>query len=77
MELLEEFVDKALPLFGTLQDAMTENHWYLYHSRLSFALNVKLIHPLEVIRRAEKAYSEEPERYSLNQIEGFIRQILG
>ena len=77
MELLEEFVDKALPLFGTLQDAMTENHWYLYHSRLSFALNVKLIHPLEVIRRVEQAYVEDPERYSLNQIEGFIRQILG
>jgi deoxyribodipyrimidine photolyase-related protein len=40
-------------------------------------MNVKLISPLEVIRRVEKAYSEEPERYELNQIEGFIRQILG
>jgi deoxyribodipyrimidine photolyase-related protein len=77
LHLLEEFVDTALPLFGTLQDAMTEKHWYLYHSRLSFAMNVKLISPLEVIRRVEKAYSEEPERYELNQIEGFIRQILG
>ena len=77
IELLEEFVEKALPLFGTLQDAMTEKHWYLYHSRLSFAMNVKLISPLEVIRRVEKAYYDEPERYELNQIEGFIRQILG
>jgi len=77
LELLEEFIQKALPFFGTLQDAMTDKHWYLYHSRLSFALNVKLIHPLEVIRRAEQAYFEDPERYSLNQIEGFIRQILG
>ena len=77
LELLEEFIQKALPFFGTLQDAMSENHWYLYHSRLSFALNVKLIHPLEVIRRVEQAYFEDPERYSLNQIEGFIRQILG
>jgi deoxyribodipyrimidine photolyase-related protein len=77
LHLLEEFVDTALPLFGTLQDAMTEKHWYLYHSRLSFVMNVKLISPLEVIRRIEKAYSEEPEHYELNQIEGFIRQILG
>lgn len=77
IELLEEFVEKALPLFGTLQDAMTEKHWYLYHSRLSFAMNIKLISPMEVIRRVEKAYYDEPERYELNQIEGFIRQILG
>jgi deoxyribodipyrimidine photolyase-related protein len=77
IELLEEFVEKALPLFGTLQDAMTEKHWYLYHSRLSFAMNVKLISPLEIIRRVEKAYYNESERYELNQIEGFIRQILG
>jgi deoxyribodipyrimidine photolyase-related protein len=77
LDLLEEFVEKALPLFGTLQDAMTEKHWYLYHSRLSFAMNVKLISTIEVIRRVEKAYSEEPDRYELNQIEGFIRQILG
>ena len=77
LELLENFVAQALPLFGTLQDAMTEKHWYLYHSRLSFAMNVKLINPLEVIKRVEKAYLENPELYELNQIEGFIRQILG
>ncbi len=77
LELLEDFVTQALPLFGSLQDAMTENHWYLYHSRLSFAMNVKLISPLEVIKRVEKAYLENPEFYELNQIEGFIRQILG
>jgi deoxyribodipyrimidine photolyase-related protein len=77
LELLENFVAQALPLFGTLQDAMTEKHWYLYHSRLSFALNIKLIDPLEVIKRVEKAFLEKPELYELNQIEGFIRQILG
>lgn len=77
LELLEQFVTTALPLFGTLQDAMTENHWYLYHSRLSFAMNIKLISPLEVIKRVEKAYLENSDAYELNQIEGFIRQILG
>ena len=77
LHLLDDFISIALPLFGTLQDAMTEKHWYLYHSRLSFALNVKLISPLEVIKRVENAYLENPEIFELNQIEGFIRQILG
>lgn len=77
LELLEQFVQVALPLFGTLQDAMTEKHWYLYHSRLSFAMNVKLISPMEVMRRVEQAYLENPNTFELNQIEGFIRQILG
>ena len=77
LNLLDDFVQLALPLFGTLQDAMTEKHWYLYHSRLSFAMNVKLLSPLEIIRYVEKAFYEEPERYELNQVEGFIRQILG
>ena len=77
LELLENFVTEALPFFGTLQDAMTEKHWYLYHSRLSFAMNVKLISPLEVIKRVERAYFDNPDLHELNQIEGFIRQILG
>ena len=68
LNLLEDFIVISLPLFGTLQDAMTKKHWYLYHSRLSFAMNVKLISPLEVIRRVERAYFENPALYELNQI---------
>ncbi|MFM7595922.1 MAG: cryptochrome/photolyase family protein [Flavobacteriales bacterium] len=77
VNLLQEFMEQALPLFGTYQDAMTTQHWYVYHSRLSFALNVKLIGPMEVIRAVEQAYNTHPNTYELNQIEGFIRQILG
>ncbi len=77
LKLLDDFISIALPLFGTLQDAMTEKHWYLYHSRLSFALNVKLLSPIEVIRKVETAYYENQGQLELNQIEGFIRQILG
>ena len=77
LQLLEDFIKKALPFFGDFQDAMTTEHWYLYHSRLSFALNIKLISPREVVKRVENAYSSNPNVYSLNQIEGFIRQILG
>ena len=77
LKLLQAFIEQALPLFGTYQDAMTTQHWYVYHSRLSFALNVKLLGPMEVIRAVEQAYYAHPKTYELNQIEGFIRQILG
>lgn len=77
LNLLDEFINQALPFFGTYQDAMTTQHWYMYHSRLSFALNVKLLGPMEVIRAVEQAYFAHPNTYELNQIEGFIRQILG
>lgn len=76
-QVLEYFVEALLPQFGTYQDAMHPTDPYLFHSRLSFALNAKLIHPMEVIRRVEEAWQEDPERVSLAQAEGFIRQILG
>jgi len=80
IELLEFFCTHCLPLFGKFQDAMTaqsEHKWSLYHSRISFALNSKMITPAQVIERAIQAYREHPERIDLAQIEGFVRQILG
>ena len=41
------------------------------------ALNVKILHPLEVINHAIKAYRKQPETISLSQVEGFVRQVLG
>lgn len=75
--LLDWFIQHALPEFGAYQDAMTHSGWSLMHSRLSFSLNTKMLHPLEVIRAAEAAWRSAPERISLAQVEGFIRQILG
>lgn len=79
LELLEHFCRSCLPLFGTFQDAMTENGdnaWSLYHSRLSFALNAKLLGPLEVIERVIDEYTSNGN-IALNQVEGFVRQIMG
>jgi deoxyribodipyrimidine photolyase-related protein len=76
LELLDFFVAYCLPLFGTFQDAMTPDAWSVYHSRLSFALNVKLISPKEVIEKVIQAYREN-KAVALNQVEGFVRQILG
>jgi deoxyribodipyrimidine photolyase-related protein len=77
LQLLEYFTAYCLPLFGTFQDAMHTNEWYIYHSRLSFSLNTKMLSPQEVIRAATVAWQENQNTIALNQVEGFIRQILG
>ena len=75
--LLKAFVKDGLPAFGTYQDAMTVKSWYLFHARLSFALNTKLLHPLEVIEAAVSAWLRKKSKIDIQQIEGFVRQILG
>lgn len=77
LQVLDHFVAHLLPLFGNYQDAMHTDHRFLFHSRLSFALNVKLLHPLEVVKAVESAWQTRPDKISLSQAEGFIRQILG
>ncbi|PWF49111.1 cryptochrome/photolyase family protein [Massilia glaciei] len=72
---LDAFIDNALPQFGDFQDAMSAKAWRLFHSLLSFALNVKMLNPREVVARAEAAY--QAGRAPLAAVEGFIRQILG
>lgn len=72
---LRDFVEHRLPRFGQFQDAMwTEEPW-LFHSRISAALNLKLLNPREVVAAAEAAYREG--KVHLASAEGFIRQILG
>lgn len=77
IELLDYFIDYLLQDFGSYQDAMDADYWSLYHSRISFALNVKMISPLEVIKRVEDHWYNHQDEISLSQAEGFIRQILG
>jgi deoxyribodipyrimidine photolyase-related protein len=74
--LLDFFIEYCLPYFGTFQDAMTPTAWSVYHSRISFAMNVKLISPQEVIEKVIQHYRQNSD-ISLNQVEGFVRQILG
>ena len=77
LKLLKTFVKSGLPAFGTYQDAMTAENWYLFHSRLSFALNAKMLRPLEVIQAVLNAWDQEQPRIEIQQVEGFVRQILG
>ncbi|MFT6485218.1 MAG: deoxyribodipyrimidine photolyase-related protein, partial [Neolewinella sp.] len=77
LEALTDFVRNRLPLFGTYQDAMTVRHPLLYHANLSFAMNVKMISPQEVIDAAVAEWQSRQEEIEINQVEGFVRQILG
>jgi deoxyribodipyrimidine photolyase-related protein len=76
LKLLEHFLEHLLPYFGTFQDAMDTSSWSLFHSRLSFSMNTKMISPAEVVKATE-ARGRNDGRIALNQVEGFIRQILG
>jgi deoxyribodipyrimidine photolyase-related protein len=72
---LGDFIEHRLPLFGQYQDAMWTNEPYLYHSRISAALNLKLLSPKKAVAAALAAY--ENGKAPLAAVEGFVRQIIG
>ncbi|MEO1442403.1 MAG: cryptochrome/photolyase family protein [Chloroflexota bacterium] len=71
----ETFVQERFEKFGPYEDAMGENHVYLWHSVLSPYINIGLLDPMTLVRRAEEAYRDGLA--PINSVEGFIRQILG
>ncbi len=75
VEALEDFIVHRLAEFGQYQDAMWTQEPWLFHSRLSAAMNLKLLDPRVVIAEAEKAW--RAGKAPLAAVEGFIRQILG
>jgi deoxyribodipyrimidine photolyase-related protein len=74
-DALDDFIANRLPHFGLYQDAMWTGEPWLYHSRISVALNLKLLDPREACAAAEEAYQRGGA--PLAAVEGFIRQILG
>jgi deoxyribodipyrimidine photolyase-related protein len=77
IELLHYFLEHCLPQFGDYQDAMHQNYWSLFHARLSFSLNAKMISPKEVVDAAINYWETNQDTIHISQIEGFVRQILG
>ncbi len=77
LQYVDFFLQQQLVNFGTYQDAMAIEHPYLFHSRLSFALNLKMLHPLEVVQKTVKYWENQRPDIHISQIEGFVRQIIG
>lgn len=73
--VLDDFLTRILPSFGDWQDAMAEGQPWMWHGLISTAINMGLLDPLDVCRRAETVYRSGAA--PLNAVEGFIRQILG
>ncbi|MGE2728962.1 cryptochrome/photolyase family protein [Mycolicibacterium vaccae] len=72
---LTRFIDHRLPHFGRYEDAMMGQDWAMAHSLLSVPLNLGVLHPLDAVDAAERAYRDG--KAPLAATEGFIRQILG
>ncbi|UEG54368.1 cryptochrome/photolyase family protein [Mucilaginibacter daejeonensis] len=77
LKVLEYFCEHLLPHFGTYEDAMLQEHSSLFHSRISFAQNVKLISPAEIVGKVISHYQSNKNKISLAQVEGYIRQVIG
>ncbi|NNN28510.1 cryptochrome/photolyase family protein [Pseudomonas nitroreducens] len=74
-ELWQHFLEFSLPAFGDYQDAMAEGEPYLFHARISAALNIGLLEVRQLGEDVEQAYRQG--RVPLNAAEGFIRQLIG
>ena len=77
LEQLDYFCRYLLVHFGDYQDALHTDEVNLFHSRISFALNAKIIRPLEVVQTVITYYRDHSHDIELSQVEGFVRQIIG
>jgi deoxyribodipyrimidine photolyase-related protein len=69
------FLDYGLAGFGDYQDAMATDEPFLFHARISAALNIGLLDVRQVCSDVEAAYWSGS--IALNAAEGFIRQLIG
>lgn len=77
LAVLDYFCEHLLVYFGDYQDAMDPDQAYLYHSRLSFAMNSKLLSPEEVVTIVISYWRSHQDAIDISQVEGFVRQIIG
>ena len=73
--VLDHFLTHRLPTFGAHEDAILEDDPWMSHSLLSAPMNLGLLDPLDVVRRAEEVYRRGDA--PLASVEGFVRQVMG
>lgn len=77
LEVLTYFCKNLLIHFGDYEDASHTDEKFLFHSRLSFAMNSKMLSPEEVVNSVVSFYHQNENTITISQVEGFVRQILG
>ena len=70
---LDLFLEERMQEFGPYEDAMVQKESFLNHSIISPLLNSGLITPSEIVQKTLKF----KDRYPLNSLEGFLRQVIG
>jgi deoxyribodipyrimidine photolyase-related protein len=80
--VMKKFIKNKLDKFGDYQDAILQqsNSSFLFHSGISVMMNIGLITPKYVVNSIIKEYQKydnKKKKQMLNNVEGFIRQILG
>ena len=77
LDVLHYFCTHLLKHFGDYEDASHTDEKFLFHSRLSFAMNSKMLSPQEVVETVVAFYHQNEDTITISQVEGFVRQILG
>ncbi len=75
LDWLNHFLHNRFANFGTYEDAIVANENTLHHSVLTPLLNIGLLTPMQIIEHAI-AFGEK-NNIAYNNVEGFVRQILG
>lgn len=73
---LNHFINKKFQFYGDYQDSIDNQDIFIYHSVISPMLNIGLLNPLEIVKKAKNKY-EKSKNIEINDYEGFIRQIIG
>lgn len=73
----KNFLEYKLLKYGDYQDAIDKDKIILYHSCISSSLNNGLLTPKYILKEILKYYNENKNKIKINNLEGFIRQILG
>ena len=70
---LQNFLEVRFESFGNYEDSIEKDQTFLFHSVLTPMLNIGLLTPKQVVDQALTYI----EKYPINSVEGFVRQIIG
>ena len=72
---LNKFIKDRLNKFGDYQDAIRDDNQTMFHSLIAPMFNIGLINPNDIISNVMK--NKEKNTIKINNVEGFLRQIIG